>query len=130
MNDLENFLELPDVDNIIEEVFVSSRLPKFKVKAMSSDEFDEYQKRARIKTKNKKDIDFNVAKFNLLVVEGQTIFPKFANTDLLKKSGCATATEFIKRKLKAGEIAELAQKINEISGFDTDINEEVEEAKN
>ena len=51
MNDLERFLTLPDVSGIEEEVFVSKRLGKFKVKPMTSDEFGEYQKRSRGKQK-------------------------------------------------------------------------------
>ena len=79
---------------------------------------------------NKKGLDFDSTKFNLLIVAGQTIQPNFNNAELLKKSGCATAIEFIKKKLLSGEIAELADKITEISGFETDRDEEIEEAKN
>jgi hypothetical protein len=129
MNSLEDFLALPNVDEIEEEVFVSKRLGKFKVKAMSSDEFGEYQKRARGKV-DKKGVDIDVAKFNLLIVAGQTVEPNFNNAELLKKAGCATATDLIKKKLLAGEIAELAQQITKLSGFDSDINEDIEEAKN
>ncbi len=129
MNDLEKFLTLPDVSEIEEEVSVSKRLGKFKVKAMTSDEFGEYQKRSRGKV-NKKGVDFDSTKFNLLIVAGQTIQPNFNNAELLKKAGCATATELIKKKLLPGEIAELADKITELSGFETDRDEEIEEAKN
>lgn len=129
MNDLEKFLTLPDVSEIEEEVSVSKRLGKFKVKAMTSDEFGEYQKRSRGKV-NKKGVDFDSTKFNLLIVAGQTIQPNFNNAELLKKASCATATELIKKKLLPGEIAELADKITELSGFETDREEEIEEAKN
>lgn len=129
MNELEMFLNLPDVDNIEEEIFVSQRLGKFKVKAMSADEHGEYQRRCKSKI-NKKGMDFDTAKFQLLIVAGQTTYPNFNDADLLKKTGCTTAVDFIKRKLKAGEIAELAQQICRISGFDGDINEDIEEAKN
>lgn len=129
MNDLEKFLQLPDVSDIVEEVYVSERLGKFKVRAMTAEEHGSYQKRAQGKVA-KGGIDFDSGKFNLLVVAGQTVYPDFSNAELLQKAKCATATEFIKRKLKAGEIAELSEKICEISGFETDINNEVEEAKN
>ena len=129
MKSLEDFLALPDVDNITEEVFVSKRLGTFKVKAMTTDEFSNYQKRARGKVK-KDGIDFDSTKFNLSIVAGQTIEPDFNSAELLKKANCATATDFIKKKLLPGEISELATKIQEISGFDTDLNEDIEEAKN
>lgn len=129
MNDLEMFLDLPDVGDIEEEVFVSERLGKFKVKAMTSDEYSEYQKRCQGKM-GKKGVDFDAAKFNLLIVAGQTTYPDFSNAELLKKAGCVTSLDFIKRKLKAGEIAELGNQICKISGFDTDMEEEIEDAKN
>lgn len=129
MSDLEQFLALPDVENIIEEVFVSERLGKFKVKAMTADEHREYQKQCQGRMK-KGGIDFDTTKFNLLLVAGQTVSPNFANAEFLKKSGCTTAMEFIKKKLKAGEIAELATQICAISGFETDITEDIEQAKN
>lgn len=129
MNDLEKFLALPDVDNLTEEVFVSERLGKFKVKAMSQDDFREYQRKAQGKI-NKKGIDFDISKFNLLMVAGQTIYPDFQNSELLKKSNCATAEDFVSRKLLAGEIAELSKQIQKISGFDNEPDEDIEEAKN
>jgi hypothetical protein len=129
MNDFEKFLTLPDVSEITEEVFVSERLGKFKVRAMTAEEHGNYQKRAMGKIL-RGGADFDSGKFNLLVVAGQTVYPDFSNAELLKKAGCATATEFITRKLKAGEIAELSSKICELSGFESDINEDTEEAKN
>lgn len=127
---LEDFLAMPDVDNIEEEVFVSKRLGKFKVKAMTADEHAEYVKRAKGKIGKKGEIEFDSGKFNLMIAAGQVISPDFRNAELLKKANCATAAEFIKKKLLAGEIAELSEQICKLSGFDIDINEEIEEAKN
>ena len=128
-NSLENFLALPDISSLEEEVFVSKRLGKFKVKPMTADEFGEYQKRARGKFK-KDGVEFDSSKFNLLMVAGQTTYPDFNNAQLLKQAGCSTAVELIKKKLLAGEITELAAKIQEISGFDVDMDAEIETAKN
>ena len=127
--DLEEFLALGDVNDIQEEVLVSKRLGKFTVKAMSADEYGEYIKRSRGKI-NKDGTNFDSTKFNLLVIVGQTIKPDFSNSELLEKAGCSTATELVKRKLLAGEIQELSNQICKISGFDSDINEDIEEAKN
>lgn len=129
MDNLEMFLNLQDVNEIEEEVFVSERLGKFKVRAMNADEYAAYQKRSQGKM-NKDGISFDSGKFSLLIVAGQTVYPDFSNAELLKKSNCATAMDFIKRKLKAGEISELADRICKISGFANDINEDIEEAKN
>lgn len=129
MNSLEDFLALPDIKDIEEEVFVSKRVGTFKIKPMSQDDFREYQKQAMGRI-NKKGVDFDSSKFNLAMVAGQTVYPNFNDKTLLDKAGCTLGTELIKKKLLSGEIAELAKKIQELSGFDSDIDEDVEEAKN
>lgn len=129
MSELEQFLALPDVTDMEEEIFVNNRIGSFVVKPMTAEQFNDYSKRCRSKV-NKKGMDFDSAKFNLLIVAGQTIKPDFNNAELLKKAGCATASELIEKKLLAGEIATISEKISEISGFNADINEKVEEAKN
>lgn len=128
MNDLELFLSLPDVDTIEKEIFVSKRLGTFKIKAMTSEEFSSYQNRCTKKTKKGLDIDVN--KLNTLIVAGQVVAPDFSNAQFLKKAGCQTATEFITRKLLIGEISEISKQIQALSGFDIDISEDIEEAKN
>lgn len=127
MTTLEEFLALPDVANETETVTLK-RLGDFKVKPMTHDQFSQYQMRAKVR--NAKGLEFDTGKLNLLIVAGQTIDPDFSNADFLGKAGCNTASEFIKKKFRAGEIADLAGKITEISGFDVDFNEKVEEAKN
>lgn len=126
---LEDFLALPDVNDITDEVFVSKRLPKFKIRAMSQEDFRDYQRKAQGKI-GKNGVDFDATKFNILMVAGQTLSPDFSNADLLKKAGCSTASDLISKKLLAGEIAELARQIQVLSGFDTDMEEDIKEAKN
>lgn len=129
MNDLEQFLALPDVDNITEEVKVSDRVGTFTVKAMTVEEFNHYKAKATTRI-TKKGTDFDTTKFFIAMVAGQTIKPDFANKELLAKCSCATQEELVRKKLLMGEIVKLAQKIQEISGFDTDEEEALIEAKN
>ena len=129
MNSIEQFLTLPDVDKMTADVFVSKRLGTFKVKAMSQEEFRDYQKQATGNI-NKKGINFDISKFNLLMVAGQTIEPDFSSKELLNKCGCVLPEQLITKKLLAGEIAELARQIQSISGFDNEPDEDIEEAKN
>lgn len=129
MNDLEKFLTLPDVDTIEKEIFVSERLGNFKIKAMTSEDFASYQTRSTKKV-SKKGFDIDINKLNTLIVAGQVVSPDFSNAEFLKKAGCATATEFISKKLLIGEITEISKQVQALSGFDVDINNDVEEAKN
>ena len=65
------------------------------------------------------------------MIIGQTIYPNFRDKDLLQKAGFPEMPEqFVSKKLLPGEIAELASKIQEISGFDFDSEQDVDEAKN
>ena len=59
-----------------------------------------------------------------------TIEPNFKDADSIKKAGCQSPEQFLYKSLLAGEIAELAQQISALSGFDADMEEMVEEAKN
>lgn len=131
MSTLLEFLVDNPIDNLTEEVIVSQRLSKFpfKIKAMNGPEFAEYQKMAtKIGKRNK--IEFNQQLFNELVILNNTIEPNFKEAEMIKKAGCNTPEQFLYTRLLAGEIAELAKKISALSGFETEFNELVDEAKN
>ena len=129
MGELVDFLSLPDVSDIVEEVYVSERLGKFKVKAMSQEQHQDFTNRCRGKN-TKKGMDFDASKFNMLIVANQVVEPNFNNAELLQKTKCATATDLIKKKLLPGEVVTIANKVLEISGFDIELVDEIEEAKN
>ena len=128
--ELSEFLSMPDVSDIEEEIFVSERLGKFKVKVMTMDELSDYRKLSMQGKLTKSGSNLNIAKLSLLIAAGQTISPNFSDPEFLKKANCRTASEFMSKKLLAGEITTIATEIQRISGFDTDINDTVEEAKN
>lgn len=129
MGRLDDFLALPDVDGMTEEIYINERLGTFTVKPMTERQLYNYRNRCKI-IKGKSGENFDSGKFNLLIISGQVIEPNFSDAAFLTKANCNTASEFISKKFFAGEVAEIAEKITEISGFGSDINEEVEEAKN
>lgn len=129
MNELEQFLSLPDIDSLTKEIVVSERIGKVTIKAMNTDEYKDCMNKCKSKT-TKKGTDFDIAKFNLLVTTSQTVKPDFNNAEFLHKTNCASGTEFVRKKLLVGEIATIANEVLKLSGFDSDINEDVEEAKN
>lgn len=131
MSILLDFLAENPVDGITSQVVVSQRLAKFPftIKAMSGPEFSNYQKRATKYSKSKK-VEFDSKLFNEQVVINHTIEPNFRDAEAIKKAGCLTPEQFLYRSLLAGEIAELAEQISALSGFDTDIETVVDEAKN
>ena len=131
MSTLTQFLIENPVDNLTTEIIVSSRLAKFPftIKAMTGPEFSEYQKLATRIGKHKK-VEFNSKTFQELVVLNHTVEPNFRDADSIKKAGCTTPEQFLYKSLLAGEIAEIAQQVSNLSGFDKDAEETIEEAKN
>lgn len=129
MSRLEDFLKFQDVDTMTEDVYINERLGTFKVKPLTATKHNEFRNRCLIRNK-KGEITTDLNKFNLLVITEQTLEPDFSNADFLAKVNCQTAREFIEKKFLSGEIMAIANKILEISGFNIDINEQVEEAKN
>lgn len=132
MSKLLEFLIENPVDNLTEDVVVSPRLANFpfKIKGMTGPEFAEYQKMSTKIGKRNKKVDFNSKLFNEMVVLNHTIEPNFRDAESIKKAGCQSPEQFLYKSLLAGEIAELAQKISALSGFDKDFEEEVDEVKN
>jgi uncharacterized protein YihD (DUF1040 family) len=131
MTTLLDFLADNPVNDLTEEVVISERLKdfKFKIKAMTGNDFDDYTKQCR-KIGKKGKVDFDSQRFNMLVILNHTVEPDFRNVKTLEKAKCQTPEDFINKSLLAGEIAELAQAISRLSGFDQDINELADEVKN
>ena len=131
MSKLLEFLVQNPVDNMTEEIVVSNRLKDFpfQIKAMTGQEFSEYQKLATAFSKKKK-VSFDTQKFNEQVVLNHTVEPNFRDAESIKAANCTSPEQFLYRSLLAGEISELANKISVLSGFDADIEENIEEAKN
>lgn len=131
MSKLQEFLLENIVTDLTEQVVVSPRLKDmpFTINAMSGEDFNEYQKRATKLRKNK-EVDFNVARFRELVIINHTLEPSFKDAEFLKKSGCGTPEQLLYKVLTAGEISELHRRISDLSGFEMDMDELVDEAKN
>lgn len=131
MSKLLEFLIENPVDNLTAEVIVSQRLGAypFTIKGIGGTEFSEYQKMAtKVGKKNK--VEFDSKLFNEMVVLNHTVEPNFRDAESIKKAGCLTPEQFLYKSLLAGEITELAQQISTLSGFDRDMDEAVEDAKN
>jgi len=131
MSDLMNYLlENVNVTEEIEEVKLGGRFKdfKFKIKPVSGKDFNKFKEECR--TIKKKKVTFDDAKFNELVITKCCIEPNFNDIQAIEKAGVKTPGEFINKVLKAGEIVDLSNAITELSGFDQDTDDIVEEAKN
>lgn len=129
---LDFLLENPQ-DNIQEEFFLSDRFKKagfkFTIKVMTGEQFSAYQKEAIAVGRHRK-VNFDNKRFNELVVINHTVNPNFRDAAAISKAGVRTPEEFLYKVLKAGEVIDLANKISELSGFQTDEDALVDEVKN
>ncbi len=136
MSTLQEFLNINPIDNLVDEVVISDRfkdsdgsIMKFKIKAMTNKDFDEIRKKSMEVKKNRR-IEMDMQKFNSAIVINHTVVPDFKDSESIKKTGSLNPEEYMNKVLLAGEIAELVAQIQRLSGFDRDVNDLVEEAKN
>lgn len=135
MSTLQEFLNANPVDNLTTDVEVSDRFKdsegkvlKFKIKAMDDTTFNDIRKRCTT-TKGRK-VEFDVGAFNRAIIIQHTLEPDFKDAESIKQLNCQTPEQYLQKVLLAGEIVELATKIQEFSGFDVDMESLVEEVKN
>lgn len=125
MSKLTDFLAGNVVDNLTAEVAVSKRIPgKFKIKVIGNQEREELSQRATIKGV------YSATKFARLVILNCVLEPALNDATLMEKVGANTPEEVIEKCLLAGEQEELFKEIVKLSGFDKNINESIETAKN
>jgi len=132
MNALQQFLAKNSVDNLTEEVTLGGRLKdfKFKIKALTGNQYNDFQALCIENPNSPKKRRFNIKKFNELVVANCVVEPNFKDPEWLKELGVADAASAIYKTLLAGEITDLAEKALRLSGFDRDVEEEMDEVKN
>lgn len=132
MNALQQFLTKNSVDNLTEEVTLGGRLKdfKFKIKALTGNQYNDFQALCIENPNSPKKRRFNIKKFNELIVANCVVEPNFKDPEWLKELGVADATSAIYKTLLAGEITDLAERALRLSGFDRDIEEEMDEVKN
>lgn len=129
MSKLDDFLNLANVQDLKKTIKVTLDGKKFDIviRPITEEEHTEFQRRSNVITKNK--VAFDNGKYTSLVLESCIVEPNFKDAEFLKKAGCVSATEFINKKFPAGVVSDIAQKIQELSGFES-YEMEIENAKN
>ena len=132
MNALQQFLTKNTTDNLTKEVNLGGRLKDFKlkIKAMTGNQYNDYQALCIENPNSPKKRRFNTKKFHELIVVNCVVDPNFKDPDWMTELGVADAASVMYKTLLAGEIAQLAEEALRLSGFDRDLEEEMEEVKN
>lgn len=132
MNALQQFLTQNSVDNLTEEVCLGGRLKdfKFKIKALTGNQYNDFQALCIENPNSPKKRRFNTKKFNELIVVNCVVEPNFKDADWIKQLNVPDAAAAMYKTLLAGEITQLAEAALRLSGFDRDLDEDMEEVKN
>ncbi len=136
---LQEFLNTNPVGGMTADVPVSPRFKDadgkpmlFTIRAMTQDEFEAHRKRAtRINIeRGAQKVEFDSSKFTTSVIIEQTVMPNFKDAASIQALDCATPQQYLNKVLLAGEVSELYNQINTLSGFNININTLIDDAKN
>jgi hypothetical protein len=133
MSSLKAFLNPIKPEN--KEVIVSDRFQEdgkpvpFVIRPITQKENEQLLKKHTKRDKRGNDV-FDRTGYIHELVASAVVFPDLKNAELQKAYGVLGEVELLKTMLYVGEFAELAQAVQELSGLDVDINEEIEEVKN
>lgn len=139
MSDISLFFANNVSTETIEEVIVSERFKDKEGKpvpwvlhSITEEENDVIRKSATKRNKVKGQIvtEIDQTEYIAKLAVASVSFPNLKDAELQKSYGVLGAEALIKKMLLSGEYAQLLLKVQEINGFDQDINGLVEEAKN
>ncbi|WP_248930136.1 phage tail assembly chaperone [Paenibacillus hamazuiensis] len=140
MSDLRVFYAQNAAIDITEEVVVSERFKDeqgqpvpWKLRSMTEAENEECRKAAtrRVKGKNGMYVpETNSEEYIARLVVASVVFPNLKDAELQSSYGVLGAENLLRKMLLPGEYTTLIQKVQELNGFDQDINELVDDVKN
>ena len=118
------------------EVIVSVRFQEdgnpvpFRIRALTQKENEQLvKKHTRVDKKTGNEI-FNRINYNHDMVASAVVFPDLTDAQLQKAYNVAGEIELLKNMLLIGEFVTLAAEVQELSGLDKDINDDIEDVKN
>ena len=132
MSSLKAFLNPVQVEN--QEIVISNRFMEegkpvpFIIRPITQKENEQLIKKYTKKDKKGTET-FNRTEYVQALTASAVVFPNLSDVKLQDKYGLGE-TETLKNMLLVGEYATLAQAVQSLSGLDTDVNEDIEEAKN
>lgn len=134
MSSLNAFLHPEQTGN--KEVFVSERFKEngkvvpFVIRPLTQEENAALLKQYRKVDKNSGTELFNRIGYNQAMVAAAVVEPDLNNAELQKAWGVLGPEKVLTAMLYVGEYSRLMEEVQKLSGLDTDINDEIEEAKN
>lgn len=134
MSSLSAFLNPVQAEN--KEVIVSERFREngktvpFVIRPITQQENETLMKKHRSVDKKSGVEQFNRISYNREMTAMAVVEPDLNNAELQKRYGVLGADKVLSAMLYAGEYGTLMEAVQELSGLDQDINEDMDEAKN
>ena len=136
MNALQQFLLDSDIKDLKKVINLGGRLQEFPItiRALDGDKYNTFQQMCIENHNSAKKRRFNTKKFNELVCIECLVDPSMRDAEFLKtardKKGIADSTGLLYHCFLSGEIATIAEQALKLSGFDRDLEEDMDDAKN
>ena len=132
MNTLQQFLLQSDVSDLKKTVNLGGRMEDhpITIKALDGDKYNSFQKICIENPNSAKKRRFNTKKFHELICVECLIDPSLKDPEFIKAANVPDSTRLLYRCFLAGEIAAIAEAVLKLSGFDRDVEEEMDEVKN
>lgn len=135
MNALQQFLLNSNVKDLKKTVNLGGRLSEYPItiRALDGDKYNTFQQMCVENPNSPKKRRFNSKKFNELVCIECLTDPSMKDAEFLqaaREKGIVDSTGLLYHCFLAGEIALIAEQALKLSGFDRDVEEEVDEVKN
>lgn len=136
---LQAFFAQEAGEAITEKVVVSDRFKDkdgkpipWEIRSMTEAENEEIRKSAtkKVKTRNGRTTETNEELYAAKLAVASVVFPDLKNVELQQSYGTLGAENLLRRMLLPGEYTNLIEKVQEINGFDKDIEDLKEEIKN
>lgn len=136
MNALQQFLLDSNVNDLRKVINLGGRLADhpITIRALDGDKYNSFQGLCIENPNSAKKRRFNTKKFHELICVECLVDPNMKDSDFLQaareKKGVSNSTELLYSCFLSGEIAGIAEEVLKLSGFDRDMDEDMDEVKN
>ena len=132
MNNLQEFLLADKITERKEQINLGGRLEKYPltIRSLTTDEYHSIRTMALENPNSNKKRRFNINKFNDNVVIACLVDPNLKDAEMLKAANLMDSIQLLHKVFLPGEIDIISEKILEASGFNTDMEEDIDEVKN
>lgn len=132
MNTLQQFLLQTNVSDLKKTIDLGGRLEghPITIKALDGDKYNSFQQLCIENPNSAKKRRFNSKKFHELICVECMLDPNLKDPEFIQAAGVPDSTRLLYRCFLSGEIATIAEQVLKLSGFDRDMDEEIEEVKN